>query len=84
MSDNASRYGMVAIYPNPGIDQLWIDGLKDKGVVSLKLFDARGVLVLDELLTNSYVDMLSVRSGFYTVFLQARHGRTWHLKWVNE
>ena len=84
LSEHASTDELVSIYPNPGNDQLWIDGLKDKGVVSLKLFDARGVLVLDELLTNSYVDMLSVRSGFYTVFLQARHGRTWHLKWVKE
>ena len=65
----------IRIYPNPAIGQLQIDLPVGESTTQLSIYDMRGRLVLNTVLsTSESVDISSLPSGLYTLHLQQGGG----------
>lgn len=67
---------LIAIYPNPATDRIWVDTNKEEGQRRLKIFDGLGRLVYDEVYQFHHsVDVASFSSGLYVVVLEEGHSK---------
>ena|SRR6218665_2234826 len=62
----------LRVFPNPGEDYFWIDGITD--MVSLKVFSVDGKLVYEETAfeTNEIVQTSDWKSGLYTIVVESK------------
>lgn len=83
MADLTATKPMLRVWPNPGNNQLnldWPDQLLDH----VELFDAQGRTVLSTALRqgSTLVDVSSLASGVYSVYVQAKGRQVASVRWV--
>lgn len=76
---------MITVIPNPGNDHILLRGLEHSGLVSVTIFDTRGVLAWKGVVQpRASMDVSTLAPGFYSVVLRTDAGSTRHLKWIKE
>lgn len=73
------------LYPNPGHDQVGLDGMGMHATLHATVYDARGVAVLNRIIRpQAGIDMSALAPGLYTIVVRTANGRDYRLKWVKE
>ncbi|AOW19684.1 T9SS type A sorting domain-containing protein [Urechidicola croceus] len=67
-------FDTVSIFPNPATDRIEIKGLQEEAV--FKVYSILGKKLLEQKLTNDYIDISSLKSGIYFVKLITENGQT--------
>lgn len=75
-----------ATFPNPGHDRIWFNGPEYVGTISLRFFDARGVLAIDDRMPDARAgfDVGGLLPGLYSILIDPEQGQPMHVKWVKE
>jgi len=88
LSVNEYAAGRFSVYPNPGRDRVRFDIPVELAPVvwQASIFDARGVLVMDERLVDreGWINTGGILPGLYTIKLHGSDDRTYHFRWVRE
>lgn len=88
LSVNEYAAGGPSVYPNPGRDRIRI-GIPAELVPAtwqVSIFDARGVLVMDQRLLDGggWINTGGITPGLYTIKLHGPDSGTYHFRWVRE
>jgi len=70
LSINEIASNKVSIYPNPTTDKLFINNSNTLNILSIKLYDVLGKIVLQELINFEQIDVSLLKSGVYLVKIE--------------
>lgn len=83
--DIRSRYETAAIFPNPGRDRIWLDGLDTEGMLLATIYDMQGAIVASHtILPRTEIDVSMLARGLYAIVLLTSNGGNLRLEWVKE
>ncbi len=86
MSVQSNMKSDIQIYPNPVIDLVYFDNLKDREIGEVRVFDISGKPVFHSrsLLLNNGFSLEEFKSGLYFLSLETRNGKQFNFKVIKE
>ena len=76
----------ISLYPNPGSDNVWVNGALLTGPLRTRVLDVRGLTVWEKTLSDPRMglDLTELAPGYYTIQGATNTGLSFTAKWVKQ